>query len=271
MRRTLTLLIAAVLALSACTATTKAVETAPPTGNATGATATKAATPSGPQSTATPTSAPTDAPAAAGSKAGIVRTYFKSWADSIGYVHYLIVIEVKNTGGKVANIHSGDQSYTIQGKDGSVLETSTFNYSFPQAVSPGDFGYYIGGGEYSQGTKAADVGDLTPSLSYQDADSAPAAWEFSNLKFAKDSLFEGIEASGMVKNSGDKDATMGTVGCVLFAANGDILGGVVDNSSVMGLRAGQSKGFKTSYPGTPKLDPATIKTSKCFGQDYLFF
>jgi hypothetical protein len=271
-RRTLTLLVAAGLALSACTATSNPVDTAPPTGNTpAAATATPASAASQAAPQATPTSAPTDAPAAAGSKAGIVRTFFKSWPDSYGYVHYQIVIEVKNTGGKVANIHSGDQSYTIQAKDGSVLETGNFTYSFPQYIAPGELGYYIEGGQYQKGTKIADVGDLTPSLSYQDAEAAPKPWDFSSLKFVKDSLFGGIEASGMVKNTGDKDATMGNVGCVLLDANGEILGGVIDNSGVMNLRAGQSKGFKTSYPTTPVIDPKTIKTPKCFGLDYSFF
>lgn len=264
----LALVIAVGLALSACTTATKPVDTAPPNGTAsatTGATATVAA--AGSTATLEQTTG-----AAGDAKVETVRTFFKSWADpNYGTLNYQIVIEVKNTGGKPANIHSGDQSFTILATDGSVLETGNLGYSFPQVLNPGELGYYIGGAQYDQGTKLATVGKLQPSLSYSNADNAAAPWEFSNVKVAKDELFGGAEVSGIVKNTGSTDATMGTVGVVLFDANSNILAGVVDNVNVMTLKAGQSKGFKTSYPPTPPIDPSTVKSFKTFGLDYSFF
>lgn len=267
MRRRLALLVALGLALSACTAATKPVDTAPATGQQ-NATATPAQ--GGSQPTAKVTDQATQA-AETDAKVGVTRTLFKSWDDGIGYIHYQVVFEVKNTGGKNADIHSGDQSFTIFAADGSVLETGSFNYMFPQVLKPGELGYYIGGSMFDKGTKLADVGKIEPSLSYKATDKEQVAWDITNLKVAKDSLFGGIEVSGVAKNTGTEDATMGVVGVVLFDASGEIVGGVVDNTTCMELRAGASKGFKSQYPGTPPMDPAKVKTTKAFGLSYFYF
>jgi hypothetical protein len=263
-------LIALALALSACATSTTAVGTAPPTGNA------PSATPAGTNSASAPTAAtvttaPTEAPAA-GSKVDITQTYFQPWDNGFGGVNYNIVIEVKNTGGTPANIHSGDESFTILGADGTVLATGMFQQEFPQILGPGESGYYVALGAFDQGTKLTDVGKLQPSLSSSDSDKpAPANWEFSSVKVSAADYTSGIQVSGMVKNTGTTDATMGLVGVVLFDASGKILGAVYDNVSVVNLRAGRSKGFKTSYPPTPKFNPATVASYKTFGLDYSFF
>ncbi len=36
------------------------------------------------------------------------------------------------------------------------------------------------------------------------------------------------------------------------------------------LAAGQSKGFKTEYPGTPPLAPTAVKSFKAFAYDFSF-
>jgi hypothetical protein len=268
-RRRLALLVAVGLAFSACAAATKPVDTAPATGQQ-NATATPTQGGAQPTAAVAITEQPTQA-AQADAKVGVVRTYFKSWDDGIGYIQYQVVFEVKNTGGQNADIHSGDQSFTIFAADGSVLETGSFNYMFPQVLKPGELGYYIGGSMFDKGTKLADVGKIEPSLSYKATDKEQVAWDISNLKVAKEGLFGGIEVSGVAKNTGTEDATLGVVGVVLFDANGEILGGVVDNVTCMDLRAGASKGFKSSYPGTPPMDPAKVKTTKAFGLSYFFF
>lgn len=253
----LALVIAVGLALSACADATSTVNTAPPNSNA-------------PAATGVAGSNPASGSTASGSKVGSTGTFFKSWDDGVGHIHYEIVIEVKNTGGKPANIRSGHQSYTILATAGTVLETGTFNYMFPKVLAPGELGYYIDGSTFQKGTKLASVGPLQFSLSFSDAGTVPKPWVFSSIKVAKDSVYGGAEVSGIVKNTNSADATLGTVGVVLFDANGNILGGVVDKSDVMNLRAGQSKGFKTSYPGTPPLNPSAVKSFKTFGLDYSF-
>jgi hypothetical protein len=269
----LALVIALGLALSACAATTSPVSTAPPTGNA--PTATAAAGNPTPGSTAagqTAAAEQTSAAPATGSNVGITQTFFQPWDSGFGSVNFNIVIEVKNTGGKPANIHSGDQSLTILATDGTVLATGTFDQEFPQILAPGEFGYYIVQGQFDQGTKLTDVGKLQPSLSFSDSDKpAPPAWQFSSVKVDAADYTGGIQVSGIVKNTDTVDATMGMVAVVLFDANGKILGAVYDNVSVMNLRAGQSKGFKTSYPPTPKFDPTAVASYKTFGLDYSFF
>jgi hypothetical protein len=258
------------LALSACTTATTAVATQPPTGSEPAA-ATAGTNPASAPTVAPATAAPTDAPMA-GSKVGITQTLFQPWNSGFGAINYNIVIEVQNTGGQPANIHSGDQSFTVLATDGTVLSTGSFTYSFPEIVGPGEFGYYIAQGAFDDGTKMADVSKLQPSLSSSDSDKpAPANWEFSSIKVSAADYTGGAQVSGMVKNTDAADANLGMVGVILFDAEGKILGAVYDNVGLMQLRAGQSKGFKTSYPSTPKFNPKAVASYKTFGFDFSFF
>jgi hypothetical protein len=230
--------------------------------------ATSAPTPAAP--TAGPTTAPT--PAAQTEPAvSTSQTLFRSWKNSINMIEYQIVIEVTNTGGGFAKLTSGDQSFTVYAKDDSVLATGDFSYAFPQVIGAGEKGYYVASGYFDKGTTLAGVGRLEPSLSFGTASGPAVAYEVTKVKVTQESYGTGLQVAGVVKNTSAEDASMGLVGVVMFDGAGKMLGALYDNTDMMGLRAGQAKGFKTTYPGTPPLKPTQVKATKAFAFDYSFF
>lgn len=211
------------------------------------------------------------APPAAEAAVSISQKLFRSWKNVIGGIEYQIVVEVVNTGGAYADISTSGQSFTVYEKSGSVLETGSFTYAFPQVIGPNEKGYFVESGYFDDGTNIKNVGKMDPSISFSEADGPRDAYAVSKIKITQESYGSGLQVSGIVKNASTEDASMGMVGVIFFDGTGKILGALYDNTGISTLRAGQSKGFKTSYPGTPPLKPTQIKKWKAFAYDFSFF
>jgi hypothetical protein len=200
----------------------------------------------------------------------VTHTFMKPWKDSIGSIEYEIVVEVQNTGTAPAEISSGSNDYTIYDTSGGVLDTGSFLYAMPQVLLPGDFGYYVDSGFFDDGTALKSVGKAEPSVQYSEATETPGVFEVTKVKVAKEAYGTGLQVSGVVKNAGTEAATQPFVGVILFDGSGNVLGALYENS-LENLAAGQSKGFKSSYPGTPPLTVTQVKSFKTFGYDFDFF
>jgi hypothetical protein len=209
-------------------------------------------TPEPVEATASPT------PAAAASNAKITQTFFKVWATDYG-TYYQGIVEIENTGGGAADI-GGGQDYTIFDKDGGVLVTDSFTYAFPRAIGPGQKGYLINTGTFDKGVKTGDVGQFdTSALQFSDrADGPTVLFKVSNVKVQQVSYGVGLQTSGVITNTTATNATEVIAGAVFFDSQGKIIGGLYANN-VGNVAAGKLKGYKTSYPGTPPLEPAMVK------------
>jgi hypothetical protein len=206
--------------------------------------------------------------AADSAQVDIVRTFFKNWDYDTDFVHYQIIIEVKNNDTAAADIHAGDQSYVIYDKDGTVLKTGIFYYMFPQVLEPGALGYYTDSGMFESGMSASRIGEMTPSLSAVATSQPTTNWEISDLSVSREDFYGDAQVNGTVRNTSDTDATLGVIGVVLFGAGDEILGAIVDHTSARSLRAGESKTFESSKPGIPLSDPALVISTKAFGLEY---
>ena len=83
------------------------------------------------------------------------------------------------------------------------------------------------------------------------------------LKIASGDLGIWLHATGTVTNTGTDTINLGTLGIVLFDANGKPLGYMRDSSAVMGLLPNQKKGFSFDeyIPGSMA---SKIKATKVF-------
>jgi hypothetical protein len=214
------------------------------------------------------TPAPTAAPATAAEPA-ITQRFFKVWTDIIKYAHYQAIIEISNPSAGVVDI-GGGQDYTIYAKDGTVLVTGTFTYAFPRYIGPGQKGYLIESGMFDSGVKAKSVGKFEESTTWSTGTDPTPLFKVAKAKVGKESYGTGLQASAIVTNTTGEDATMAVAGFVFFDAKGKIIGGLYDNT-VGGVKAGKSKGVKTSYPGTPPLKPGAVKKTVTIVSDYQFF
>lgn len=256
-----------VLAISSCSASPVApiAGTSVPAATGTpneGASAPLSAT-GGPATTVPPA-------AVTSNSAALVKTtqqFFRTWVDSIGSAHYEIVIEVTNTGGGYASLNAADESYTVYATDGTVLQTGTFTYQFPQVIGPGQSGYFVDSGVLPSGTKLKNVGKMDPSLNFGQADGPTDAYAITKVRISQDDFGTGLQASGVVTNSTSTAATDAIVGVIFFDGSGKIIGALYDNSGLGILQVGQAKGFKTSFPGTPPLTPSQVKKWIAFAFD----
>jgi hypothetical protein len=169
----------------------------------------------------------------------------------------------------VPAVISGGNGYTIYFTTGDVLHTGDFTYSFPQVLGPGETGYLVDGGTFDPGTKLKDVGRLDPAVYYTDVGSVPGALDVSKVNVSRVPYGDGLQVSGVVTNPGSRVASEATVGVIVFDAGGNIIGGLYENTHGQ-LDQGQSKGFKTSYPGTPPLSPSKVGSFKAFAYDFGF-
>lgn len=221
----------------------------------------------------TPTALPTETvPAttfATGATVVITQQYMKPYSDGYGGLNYEVIVEVHNEGGTSAGISSGSNDYTIFYKDGSVLATGSFTYSFPQIVPPDGYGYFVDSGSFNQGTKLSEVGKFDPSVQYGEAQCDPRMLTVSKVRVTQEQYGSGLNASGVITNEGTTDASDVVVGFLFFNSGGHPIGALYDNSAGA-LPAGKSKGSSTSYPGTPPLKPSAVKTYKAFAYDFQF-
>lgn len=214
-----------------------------------------------------PTPAPPDE-----ADVNITQEMMKTWKNSIDTIQFQIVIEVTNSGKGYTDLNSSDRSYTIYAKDDSVLETGDFTYTFPQILGPGETGYYIETGYFDDEVKSTKiVGKMEPSITFGEASGPADAYKVSKIKITGESYGDGLQVSGTVQNTTTEDATSGVVGVVFFDGSGALLGGLLDNTGISDLRAGQTKGFKTTYPGTAPLKPTQVKSHKAYAYDISYF
>ena len=193
----------------------------------------------------------------------------KVFSDGFGGLNYEVIVEVHNQGSDAAGIGSGSNDYTIYYKDGSVLATGSFTYSFPQVLPGGAYGYYVDSGSFDAGTKQNVVGKFDPSVQYGETTCDPGSFAVTKVRVGQESYGSGLKASGVVTNNGTADATQLIVGFIFFDSAAVPIGALYDNTGDA-LPAGSTKGVTTSYPGTPPLKPATVKTFKAIAYDFQY-
>jgi len=214
-------------------------------------------------STAVPTSSASQATPSP--EVVVTRTALKSFPSSEGLM-YELVVEVQNQGAGYARIDEPTNFFTVFGTSGQVLAGRAFVYVFPAVIGPGEYGYLVEGGEtYPTGTTVEEIGKVETGITARDAPGPAAAYAVSGVRVSDN---YGTAVNGAVKNTTSGDATDGVVGIVLFGATGEILGAVYDNTSIVTIQAGQSRGFEALYPPTPPIAPADVKSWKAYAFDF---
>lgn len=222
----------------------------------------------------TPTPEPTvrvTVPPALEAEVVISQVFFRSWVDSIASVEYQLVVEVTNKGTGPANIDSGSNDYTIYDKSGAVLETGSFSYAVPQLLGPGQVGYYIDSGFFDDGTRLKEVGQADPDTHYVDTTDSQALFPVTKVRVSAESYGDGLQVSGIVRNNTTEVADDAFVAVIFFNSNDKIIGALYENTLGQ-IDAGNQKGFKTSYPGTPPLKVGNVAGFKAiaFNQGFFF-
>ena len=213
------------------------------------------------------------APANAGDANVVVqKTLVFPAASSYGGGNVQIIAVVKNTGGKPAKLGGvNSESFTLYAKDGSVLKTGDLT-PLPQYLAPGATGYLGGWANFTDSAPFATVGKADASVTFGSADSIPAqTLKTAKVAVAPDDVNVWLEAKGTVTNSGTDTVDMGEIGIILLDSAGNPIGWLVDNTTAMGILAGQTKGFTTSYPFVPASLAPKVASTLVFAFAYELF
>jgi hypothetical protein len=221
---------------------------------------------------ATATAGATTAANAGDANVVVQKTFVFSAASSIGGGNVQIIAVVKNTGGKPAKLGGmNSESFTLYAKDGSVLQTGDLT-PLPQYVAPGAIGYLGGWANISDSASFATVGKADASVTFGSADSVPAqTLKTAKVAVAPDDVKVWLEAKGTVTNTGTDTVDMGEIGIILLDSAGNPIGWLEDNTTAMGILAGQTKGFTTDYPFVPASLAHKVASTLVFAFAYELF
>jgi hypothetical protein len=172
----------------------------------------------------------------------ITKTSLVRWINAIDNPSYQLVLEVTNSGGGWADLYASSD-YTVFAADGSVTTTDTIYYGFPRYLGPGQKGYLLGEGS-GDGGKLTDYTKVDVSLVYNEVDGPGDELTVSNTKIKSGYFGDGVDVTGIVKNTSALPASSSVVAAILFDSSGKTLGfnwTIVDD-----IGAGKSKGFVLS-------------------------
>jgi microcompartment protein CcmK/EutM len=179
----------------------------------------------------------------------IVRTTLVRWIDVLGDANVQVVVEVKNTGAGWADMYTSSD-LTLFAQDGSVTTTGTIYYGFPRYLAPGDTGYLLDD-ESETGGKVTDYAKADVSVQFTSVDGPGVVLKISNTKIKTGYFGDGVDVTGLVKNTSTDAVGSAVVAAILFDSTGKSIGYnwvIVDN-----IGAGQSKGFVLSGQRDLKL------------------
>jgi hypothetical protein len=196
-----------------------------------------------PETTPDPTAEPTPE-ASKDANFVLERTVLKKYADSIGGGNAQIIVEVRNDGLAPGKFGS-DTSYTMYTNSGDVAEEGTFTAA-PKYLAPGQTGYLVAWENFDKKKDLAAATKVEPSVTFDTVDEIPAG---ATLKVTKAKAKAGdygvwTETSGVVTNTTDETIEYVTVVVVFLDSAKKPIG--FGDATVTSLRAGQSKGFKSS-------------------------
>lgn len=258
-RDSLTVVAAAVLAISGCSASEPIAD---PTTNASAEESDFSEPTTSPTArpTARPTPAATPVPEANLAKSHqVVYAWQNEFSD---YISYQVIIEIVNQGDGWAQLSAFDSDYQILDGAGGLVTTGGFTYAFPEFVGPGESAYLIADG-FEQGLTVEQFQSVEADGRYDEADGPDVSFTFEEVQLRTHDFEDGYYAAGFV--TADADVEDAAVAVVCLSADGVPLGATWTNL-LQNLTAGSRKGFET-VATTPPLDPASCAELLGFGQD----
>jgi hypothetical protein len=210
-------------------------------------------------SPAPPTPSPSR-PARPGSGLTVTATVLHPWVDPFDEVRAQILVEVTNQADAAAYLVPGETAYRVTSPGGETVAGSRFAHVFPPLVPPGGRAWLI---DTISATfvDPADLRALDVTVEErppEDGDEDRAAGLVVQGVEWRASATGGLEASGVVANTGSTTVGRIAIAVILLGQNGQMLAGVYDVDDARDLAPGETASFTTDYPGTAPLDPTIV-------------
>lgn len=170
----------------------------------------------------------------------VTDTYFNYYLNSIGSVEYFAFVEITNTGS--SNLYLGSATFDLEDINGHLLQSDDLISTAPDAIYPGEKGYYYNMGYIDEGVSLENGVKLVPSYKVEVARQDIVEYEVSDLGIKEDTF--GFSVTGRVQNNTDEDDSYCYINILFYDASGKIAG--ITGTTITDLTAGSKKSFECS-------------------------
>ena len=169
----------------------------------------------------------------------VKQEYFKDDVDSIGMHVAKAFVEIENTGNVPLYLH--DAKFDIEDNDGHLLKTESLVSTCPDAILPGEFGYF-----YADYIDLDDVDDsnglkFVPNYKIDEAKHEIVDYETSDVSIREDDMWKCM-ISGRLTNTTDEKIGLIYVSAIYYDADGNVLG--ISGTNLTDVEAGATESFE---------------------------
>lgn len=184
--------------------------------------------------------------------------FFNHYVDAIGIHRASAFVEIENTGTTPLYLHDGQ--FDVEDNSGHLLTTETFVSTCPDALLPGETGYF-----YSDYIDLSDVDDsnglvFVPHYKVDEARYDIVDYEVSDLGIREDTMFK-CKVSGRLTNTQDKEINLLYVNVIYYNGEGSVLG--ISGTNITDVQPGETTSFEIGgdffYDGVNYSDIAEYK------------
>ena len=167
-------------------------------------------------------------------------------------------VEIENTGNTPLYLHDGQ--FDVEDNNGHLLTTQTLVSTCPDALRPGETGYF-----YSDYIDLSDVDDsnglvFVPHYKVDEARHEIIDYEVSDLGIREDDMFK-CKVSGRLTNTQDEEINLLYVYVIYYDSEGRVLG--ISGTNITDVQPGDTTSFevigKFFYDGVNYSDIAEYK------------
>ena len=169
----------------------------------------------------------------------VKQEYFNDYVDSIGMHVAKAFVEIENTGNVPLYLH--DAKFDIEDNDGHLLKTESLVSTCPDAILPGEFGYF-----YADYIDLDDVDDsnglkFVPNYKIDEAKHEIVDYETSDVSIREDDMWKCM-ISGRLTNTTDEKIGLIYVSAIYYDADGNVLG--ISGTNLTDVEAGATESFE---------------------------
>ena len=188
----------------------------------------------------------------------VKQEFFNHYITTFGSHLASAFVEIENTGN--TNLYLNNGQFDIEDNDGHLLTTQTLVSTCPDALYPGETGYF-----YSDYIDLSDVDDsnglvFVPHYKVEEARYEIIDYEVSDLGIREDDMFK-CKVSGRLTNTQDKEINLLYVNVIYYDSEGNILG--ISGTNITDVQPGETTSFEVTgqffYDGVNYSDIAEYK------------
>lgn len=169
----------------------------------------------------------------------VLNEFFYDRTNSIGSHVGSAFVEIENTGNTILYLHDG--KFDIEDNDGHLLTTDSLVSTCPDAILPGERGYFYDDYIDLDDIDTSNGLKMVPHYKVDEGRSDVIDYEVSDLAIREDQMWKCM-VSGRLTNTSEKEISLIYVNAVYYDAEGNVLG--ISGTNLTDIEVGDTESFK---------------------------